>query len=102
MGTENGDSVFCHLWDFILLNNIATEKEMDLVTNIIGNDERSLNKIIWSRENEHIEDLYNDKECKDSYDWTMLTNYDLKYLDCITEEEYEKREEEENEEDDEE
>jgi hypothetical protein len=88
------ESLFCHVWDFILFNNIATEKEMALVTDIIGNDAQSLKKIIRAREDESIEDLYN--YSRGNYDWGTLTPFDLYHLDCISEEVYNKMREEEN------
>jgi len=37
------------IYDFILDNEIATEKEINLVTNINGYNEESLNNIIYAR-----------------------------------------------------
>lgn len=88
------ESLFCHVWDFILFNNIATEKEMALVTDIIGNEAQSLKKIIRAREDESMEDLY--KYSRKDYDWGTLTPFDLYHLDCITEEVYNKMLEEED------
>ena len=41
------------LYDFILENGIATESEIDLVTNINGYNEDALNAIIYSRTGYH-------------------------------------------------
>ena len=37
------------LWDFIILNEIATEKELQLITNINGYNKKSLNDVIYCR-----------------------------------------------------
>ena len=37
------------IWDFIIENDIATEKELNLITCIIGYSAEALNKVIYSR-----------------------------------------------------
>lgn len=47
------------LYDFIIDNNIATEEETDLVTNINGFNEEALNDIIFCRTEYHdVPQLY--------------------------------------------
>lgn len=43
------NKLLAKLWNFILTNNIATEDELDLVTDINGYNEEALNEIIYSR-----------------------------------------------------
>lgn len=43
------NKLLAKLWDFILTNDIATEGELDLVTDINGYNEETLNDIIYAR-----------------------------------------------------
>lgn len=81
------------LYDFIRDNEIATEEEISLVTNINGWSEKSLNDIIWCRTEYHdAEQCYN---CEpDSF---YFSEELLDYYGLTEDEEEEEEEEEENE-----
>lgn len=55
------------LYDFIVTNNIATEDEISLVTNINGWNVKSLNDIIWCRAGYH--DAKQCLECEPENFW---------------------------------
>ena len=64
------------IYDFIRDNEIATEEEISLVTNICGYNEKALNDIIWCRTAYHDakqcyecepENFYLSDELKDYY-----------------------------------
>ena len=42
-------SIESMLWDFIIDNNIATESELQLVTNINGWTEETMNDVIYAK-----------------------------------------------------
>lgn len=80
------------LWDFIIDNNIATESELQLVTDINGWNEETMNDVIYAKIG-----LRSYEQCKDE-GYSGTDELDSYY--CIDEEEgYEDEEEEEEEED---
>jgi len=43
------DKKISNLWDYLLYEDIATEEELKLVTDINGYNEESLNSVLYSR-----------------------------------------------------
>lgn len=86
------ESIEVMLWDFIVDNNIATEEEVRLVTDINGLSESTMTDIIFARTGNHSYE-----QCKvDGYPGTD----ELDSYYCLDEEE--DNEEEEEDEDEEE
>jgi hypothetical protein len=86
---EMGDKTrlhYVHLAEFMVRNNIATEKEIELVDGI-NDGECKLEKVLEFRLEEPLCDVYNNKEKKETLVWDMLTDTDLYFFDCITFEE---------------
>ena len=84
-------SIESMLWDFIIDNNIATESELQLVTNINGWTEETMNDVIYAKKG-----LRDYEQCM-SEGYTGTDELDSYY--CLDEEEcYEDEEEEEEEE----
>ena len=72
-------SIESMLWDFIVDNNIATESELQLVTDINGFNEETMTDIIYARTG-----LRSYEQCKDEgYSGT----YELDSYYCLDEEE---------------
>lgn len=78
------------LWDFIIDNNIATESELQLVTDINGWNEETMNDVIYAKIG-----LRSYEQCKDE-GYSGTDELDSYY--CLDEEEgYEDEEDEEEE-----
>lgn len=85
------ESIEAMLWDFIVDNNIATEDEVRLVSDINGFNEETMTDIIYARTG-----LRSYEQCKDE-GYSGTDELDSYY--CLNEEEgYEEEEEEEEEE----
>ena len=85
------ESIEAMLWDFIVDNNIATEDEVRLVSDINGFNEETMTYIIYARTG-----LRSYEQCKDE-GYSGTDELDSYY--CLNEEEgYEEEEEEEEEE----
>ena len=84
-------SIESMLWKFIIDNNIATESELQLVTNINGWTEETMNDVIYAKKG-----LRNYEQCM-SEGYTGTDELDSYY--CLDEEEdnYEDEEDEEEE-----
>lgn len=83
------ESIEAMLWDFIVDNNIATEDEVRLVTNINGWNEETMTDIIFAKTG-----LRSYEQCKDeSYSGTD----ELDSYYCLDEDEEDNEEEEEDE-----
>lgn len=76
------------LYDFIIDNEIATEAEISLVTQICGYNEKALNDIIWCRTAYHDAEQCYDCEPENFY----LRDELLDYYGLIPEEETEEEE----------
>lgn len=62
------------IWDFLIQNEICTENEALLVTQIAGYSQETLNSIIYARTEYHdVEQLY-DYE-RDNFDFSMISGY---------------------------
>lgn len=84
------ESIEAMLWDFIVDNNIATEDEVRLVTNINGWNEETMTDIIFVKTG-----LRSYEQCKDE-GYSGTDELDSYY--CLDEEEdYEEEEEDEEE-----
>lgn len=82
------ESIEAMLWDFIVDNNIATEDEVRLVSDINGFNEETMTDIIYARTG-----LCSYEQCKDE-GYSGTDELDSYY--CLNEEEgYEEEEEEE-------
>lgn len=82
------ESIETMLWDYIVDNNIATEDEVRLVTNINGRNEETMTDIIYAKTG-----LRSYEQCKDE-GYSGTDELDSYY--CLDEEEgYEEEEEEE-------
>lgn len=85
------ESIEAMLWDFIVDNNIATEEEVRLVSDINGWNEETMTDIIYARTG-----LRSYEQCKDE---GYFGTDELDSYYCLDEEEgYEDEEEEEEEE----
>ena len=80
-------SIESMLWDFIIDNNIATEDEVRLVSDINGLNEETMTDIIYSRTG-----LRSYEQCKDE-DYSGTDELDSYY--CLDEEDNEDEEDEE-------
>lgn len=78
-------SIESMLWDFIVDNNIATESELQLVTDINGFNEETMTDIIYARTG-----LRSYEQCKDE-GYSGTDELDSYY--CLDEEEDEDEEE---------
>lgn len=88
------ESIEAMLWDFIVDNNIATEDEVRLVTDINGWNEEAMTDIIYARTG-----LRSYEQCVDD-GYSGTDELDSYY--CLDEEEDDEEEEEEEDEDEEE
>ena len=79
-------SIESMLWDFIIDNNIATESDLQLVTDINGWNEETMTDIIYARTG-----LRSYEQCKDE-GYSGTDELDSYY--CLDEEEEEDEEEE--------
>ena len=77
------------LWDFIIDNNIATESELQLVTDINGWNEETMNDVIYAKIG-----LRDYEQCKDE-GYSGTDELDSYY--CLDEEDNEEEEEDEEE-----
>lgn len=84
------ESIEAMLWDFIVDNNIATEDEVRLVTNINGWNEETMTDIIFVKTG-----LRSYEQCKDE-GYSGTDELDSYY--CLDEEEDNEEEEEDEEE----
>lgn len=84
------ESIEAMLWDFIVDNNIATEDEVRLVSNINGWNEKTMTDIIFAKTG-----LRSYEQCKDE-GYSGTDELDSYY--CLDEDEEDNEEEEENEE----
>ena len=84
------ESIEAMLWDFIIDNNIATEDEVRLVTNINDWNEETMTDIIYAKTG-----LRSYEQCKDE-GYSGTDELDSYY--CLDEEEDEEEEEDEDEE----
>ena len=80
-------SIESMLWDFIVDNNIATESELQLVTDINGFNEETMTDIIYARTG-----LRSYEQCKDE-GYSGTDELDSYY--CLDEEEEEDEDEKE-------
>lgn len=88
------ESIEAMLWDFIVDNNIATENEVRLVTNINGWNEETMTDIIFAKTG-----LRSYEQCKDE-GYSGTDELDSYY--CLDEDEEDNDEEDEDEDEDEE
>lgn len=88
------ESIEAMLWDFIVDNNIATEYEVRLVTDINGLNEETMTDIIYAKTG-----LRSYEQCKDE-GYSGTDELDSYY--CLDEDEEEEDNEEEEEDEDEE
>lgn len=87
------ESIEAMLWDFIVDNNIATEDEVRLVTDINGLNEETMTDIIYAKTG-----LRSYEQCKDeSYSGTD----ELDSYYCLDEEDNEEEDEDEDEDEEE-
>lgn len=62
------------IWDFLIQNEICTENEALLVTQIAGYSQETLNSIIYARTEYHdVEQLHNCE--RDNFDFSMISEY---------------------------
>lgn len=81
------ESIESMLWKFIIDNNIATESELQLVTNINGWTEETMNDVIYAKKG-----LRNYEQCT-SEGYTGTDKLDSYY--CLDEDEEEEEDEDE-------
>lgn len=87
------ESIEAMLWDFIVDNNIATENEVRLVTNINGWNEETMTDIIFAKTG-----LRSYEQCKDE-GYSGTDELDSYY--CLDEDEEDNDEEDEDEDEEE-